>query len=330
MIESVTRALAAVVLPEGAAILAQRFDQIATDDERALTANLLHEPIDVLEFAQRRPAAIVATPARLRLQPDREGLGKVLGRVTLRVPVPQMEHKIAARLIGSDAKKDVALLWTNIGALPSATPAVLASSGGSHSPVQEGERVFTIGSPLSLDKIITTGIVSKVDAHTIMSDININPGNSGGPLFNTRGDVIGVNTALYSPTAQGGSLGIGFAIPGNDARVAADQLRRLGHLERRGQLGHARLPGGQAGQDRPPGRIGQRVERRVQHPITTRFHNHMVSHARRPVNPDPRREWRSRRVGRVATRLERRSCRDQVARRQGVRMAMAPRLTPLR
>src|SRR6266568_6806848 len=104
------------------------------------------------------------------------------------------EHKIAARLIASDAQKDVALLWANMSALPNATPAVLASSSGSHAPVQEGERVFTIGSPLSLDKIITTGIISKVDAHTIMSDININPGNSGGPLFNGAGQVIGLTT----------------------------------------------------------------------------------------------------------------------------------------
>jgi S1-C subfamily serine protease len=62
------------------------------------------------------------------------------------------EHKIAARLIASDAQKDVALLWANMSALPSATPAVLARSSGSHAPVQEGERVFTIGSPLSLDR----------------------------------------------------------------------------------------------------------------------------------------------------------------------------------
>jgi len=104
------------------------------------------------------------------------------------------EHKIAARLIASDAQKDVALLWVNLSALHNATPAILARSSGSHAPVQEGERVFTIGSPLSLDKIITTGIISKVDAHTLMSDININPGNSGGPLFNNAGHVVGLTT----------------------------------------------------------------------------------------------------------------------------------------
>ncbi len=118
------------------------------------------------------------------------------------------EHKIAARLIASDAQKDVALLWANMGALPSATPAVLARSGGSHASVQEGERVFTIGSPLSLDKIITTGIVSKVDVHTIMSDININPGNSGGPLFNNAGHVVGLTTFGTSAERGPGVSGV--------------------------------------------------------------------------------------------------------------------------
>jgi hypothetical protein len=118
------------------------------------------------------------------------------------------EHKIAARLIASDAQKDVALLRVNMSALPSATPAVLAHSSGGHAPVQEGERVFTIGSPLSLDKIITTGIVSKVDAHTIMSDININPGNSGGPLFNNAGQVVGLTTFGTSAERGPGVSGV--------------------------------------------------------------------------------------------------------------------------
>jgi S1-C subfamily serine protease len=118
------------------------------------------------------------------------------------------EHKVAARLIASDAQKDVALLWANVSALPGATPAVLASSSVRHAPVQEGERVFTIGSPLSLDKIITTGIISKVDAHTIMSDININPGNSGGPLFNYAGQVVGLTTFGTSAERGPGVSGV--------------------------------------------------------------------------------------------------------------------------
>src|SRR6266852_3457577 len=111
-------------------------------------------------------------------------------------------HKIVARLIAADPQKDVALLSVNIAALPNASPAPLYRAGAGKTPVQEGERVFTIGSPLSLDKIITTGIVSKVEPHTIMSDININPGSSGGPLFNGAGQVIGLTT--FGTRGEGG------------------------------------------------------------------------------------------------------------------------------
>jgi len=75
-------------------------------------------------------------------------------------------HKIPAKLIAADPQKDVALLSVNMAALPNASPAPLYRGGAGKTPVQEGERVFTIGSPLSLDKIITTGIVSKVEPHT--------------------------------------------------------------------------------------------------------------------------------------------------------------------
>jgi len=111
-------------------------------------------------------------------------------------------HKIQARLIAADAQKDVALLSVNLAALPNAAPAPIFRATSGKPPVQEGERVFTIGSPLTLDKIITTGIVSKVEPHTIISDININPGNSGGPLFNGAGQVIGLTT--FGTRGEGG------------------------------------------------------------------------------------------------------------------------------
>ena len=118
------------------------------------------------------------------------------------------EHKIAARLIAADPQKDVALLLVNLAALPNAAPAPLYRPAGGRAPVQEGERVFTIGSPLTLDKIITTGIVSKVEPHTIISDININPGNSGGPLFNSAGQVVGLTTFGTRSEAGPGVSGI--------------------------------------------------------------------------------------------------------------------------
>ncbi|HKW31497.1 MAG TPA: serine protease [Candidatus Acidoferrum sp.] len=115
------------------------------------------------------------------------------------------EHKVAAKLVAADPERDVALLWVNMAALRNAAVAPLYH-GKDGAPVQEGERVFTIGSPLTLDKIITTGIVSKVEAHTIMSDIRISPGSSGGPLFNGAGQVIGLTT--FGTEGGGGVSGI--------------------------------------------------------------------------------------------------------------------------
>jgi S1-C subfamily serine protease len=131
-------------------------------------------------------------------------------------------HKVAAKLIAADPQKDVALLSVNMAALPNASPAPLYRAGAGRTPVQEGERVFTIGSPLSLDKIITTGIVSKVEPHTIMSDININPGNSGGPLFNAAGQVIGLTT--FGTRGESGP-GVSGTVRIEEALALLDQNR---------------------------------------------------------------------------------------------------------
>ena len=104
------------------------------------------------------------------------------------------EHKVQAVLLAADAEKDVALLWINKTALTGATVAPLGRSTPGQPLAIEGERIFTIGSPLSQRKILTTGIVSKLETRVIISDININPGNSGGPLFNSLGYVIGITT----------------------------------------------------------------------------------------------------------------------------------------
>src|SRR5437867_5087672 len=131
-------------------------------------------------------------------------------------------HKIVAKLIAADPQKDVALLSVNMAALPNASPAPLYRPGAGRTPVEEGERVFTIGSPLSLDKIITTGIVSKVEPHTVMSDININPGNSGGPLFNAAGQVIGLTT--FGTRGEGGP-GVSGIVRIEEALALLDQNR---------------------------------------------------------------------------------------------------------
>lgn len=114
-------------------------------------------------------------------------------------------HLLPAVVLAEDATKDVAVLWVNLEKVPEAIPAPLLKKGAV--PAEEGEKVFTIGSPLHQRKIMTTGIVSKVEPRAIISDININPGNSGGPLFNSNGDVIGITTFLeqrrYGPGISG-------------------------------------------------------------------------------------------------------------------------------
>ena len=118
------------------------------------------------------------------------------------------QRKIAARLLAFDPDKDVAVLQANLKAFPDAIVAPIAKAEGGHDTVIEGERVFTIGSPLSQRKILTSGIVSKVEQRVIISDININPGNSGGPLFNSLGEVVGITTFGEHERAGPGIAGI--------------------------------------------------------------------------------------------------------------------------
>jgi len=104
------------------------------------------------------------------------------------------KRKVEAKLVAFDAERDIAVLWASLAPFPEAIVAPLAKSKPEESSVLEGERVFTIGSPLHQQKILTTGIVSKVEPRAIISDININPGNSGGPLFSSLGIVVGLTT----------------------------------------------------------------------------------------------------------------------------------------
>ncbi len=119
------------------------------------------------------------------------------------------EHtKLPAVLLTADAQKDVAVLWVNIVHQRNYVVAPLANTKGGEPSVVEGERVFTIGSPLSQRKILTTGVVSRVEKHAIISDININPGNSGGPLFNSLGSVVGLTTFAESEKRGPGISGV--------------------------------------------------------------------------------------------------------------------------
>lgn len=109
---------------------------------------------------------------------------------------------VRARLLAEDPERDIAVLQVNISPCSDCRTLELANNSADSPSVVEGERVFTIGSPLFQDKILTSGIVSKVEERAIISDININPGNSGGPLFNSLGEVVGLTT--FGVKADGG------------------------------------------------------------------------------------------------------------------------------
>ncbi|MFN3076827.1 MAG: DegQ family serine endoprotease [Alphaproteobacteria bacterium] len=143
---------------------------------------------------------------------------------------------VKARIVGKDAKTDVALLKIDT---DKKLPAV---SFGDSDKARVGDWVLAIGNPFGLGGSVTQGIVSArardIQAGPyddfIQTDASINRGNSGGPLFNTSGEVIGINAAIYSPS--GGSVGIGFAVPSNMAKMVIADLRQYGKT-RRGWLG---------------------------------------------------------------------------------------------
>ncbi len=112
---------------------------------------------------------------------------------TVRVRFDQ-DRKVEAMILASDPQADVAVLWVNLEVFPEFVVLPLARPEEGEASVVEGEEVLAIGSPLSQHKILTVGIVSKVEDRVIISDINVNPGNSGGPLISSLGDVVGIVT----------------------------------------------------------------------------------------------------------------------------------------
>ncbi len=145
--------------------------------------------------------------------------------------------KLKAELIGKDAKADLAVLRVKPGKKP-----LIAAPFGSSTKLKTGDWVMAIGNPFGLGGSVTLGIISakQRDINSgpydefLQTDAAINKGNSGGPLFNMDGEVIGINTAIISPS--GGSIGIGFAVPSDSATVIIDQIRKYGEA-RRGWLG---------------------------------------------------------------------------------------------
>jgi serine protease Do len=146
------------------------------------------------------------------------------------------ETRLKAEVVGRDTKTDLAILRVK-----SKTPLPAVAFGDS-SKARVGDWVLAIGNPFGLGGSVTAGIISararNINAGPyddfIQTDAAINRGNSGGPLFNVDGKVIGINTAIYSPS--GGSVGIGFSIPSNLARPVIEQLVKYGKA-RRGWIG---------------------------------------------------------------------------------------------
>jgi S1-C subfamily serine protease len=139
-------------------------------------------------------------------------------------------------IIGVDPENDLAVIKFDPEGRRLTTIAL-----GTSMDLQVGQKVLAIGNPFALDRTLTTGIVSglgrpvRTDSglvikEMIQTDASINPGNSGGPLLNSRGEMIGINTVIYSPS--GGSVGIGFAVPVDTARRVVPDLLRYGKVQR--------------------------------------------------------------------------------------------------
>ncbi len=143
-----------------------------------------------------------------------------------------------ARILGSDPKLDLALLRITDGKTSRPPPGLRSVPMGDSDQVRIAEPVFAVGNPFSLQHTVTVGIISAKNRtigigpldNFLQTDASINPGNSGGPLFNFKGEVIGINTAIFSRSGQSG--GLGFAIPVNEARSAIDALKRYGRVPR--------------------------------------------------------------------------------------------------
>jgi len=218
------------------------------------TAGAMDE--DMLEFFKRFGLPVPNIPKgqrpnRRQQQPDEEqptglGSGFILssdGYVMTNAHVVEGADEVMvtltdkrefkAKIIGYDKRSDVAVVKIDATGLP-------AVKIGDVSRLRVGEWVMAIGSPFGLENTVTAGIVSAKQRDTgdylpfIQTDVAINPGNSGGPLINLRGEVVGINSQIYS--RSGGFMGISFSIPIDEAIRVSDQLRATGHVTR-GRIG---------------------------------------------------------------------------------------------
>lgn len=160
----------------------------------------------------------------------------VIGNAEVITVIFQDNTRLPATIVGRDEKTDLALLKVK-----SSKPLPSVKFGDSDA-LRVGDWVIAVGNPFGLGGSVSAGIVSargrNINAGPfddfIQTDAAINRGNSGGPLFNSKGEVVGINSAIFSPT--GGNIGIGFAVPSSMAKTVLDQLRQFGTIHR-GWLG---------------------------------------------------------------------------------------------
>ena len=226
-----------------------------TEKARAVRSNGAPEmDEDMLDFFRRFGVPVPPSPSMPKRgqQPDAEpqqrgvGSGFILnadGYVLTNAHVVDAADEVIvtltdkrefkARIVGADKRTDVALVKIDAAGLPNVKI-------GDVSRLKVGEWVMAIGSPFGLENTVTAGIISAKARDTgdflplIQTDVAINPGNSGGPLINMRGEVVGINSQIYS--RSGGFMGISFAIPIDEATRVADQLRASGKVVR-GRIG---------------------------------------------------------------------------------------------
>lgn len=207
---------------------------------------------EMLEFLRRFGFPVPGVPRPGRNAPERQerpgGVGSgfilshdgfimtnahVVERASQVIVTLSDQREFTARIVGTDRRTDVAVLKIDAQGLP-------AVRIGNVDRLKVGEWVMAIGSPFGLENTVTAGIVSAKQRDTgdylpfIQTDVAINPGNSGGPLLNLAGEVVGINSQIYS--RSGGFMGISFAIPIDEAMRVSEQLRSTGRVTR-GRIG---------------------------------------------------------------------------------------------
>lgn len=213
-------------------VAAQTISNTSTLDWSAVASNVLPSVVQVNVGDGLGSGVILSADGRILT--NNHVVASAGGQVTVKF---NDGREVPATVVSTDPTSDLAVLQAN--GVSGLTPIKWADSGS----VKVGDAVMAIGSPSGLQGTVTTGIVSALDRQVtvpgetrrsqpvsyqaIQTDASINPGNSGGALVNAAGELIGINSAIYSPASssgEAGSVGIGFAIPSNQAKQIVDQL----------------------------------------------------------------------------------------------------------